>query len=98
MADEPPPHSAAGAERPPPLARAWRRVAGTDPVAEAERLCLEVLREFPRTTFFAGKVVFERERWYQRPLRNKTAFAIQKRPQWVGQTMVILPAKVRAGP
>jgi hypothetical protein len=72
----------------------YRFAIGTDAVAEAEKLCLDVLREFPRTTFFAGKVVFERERWYQRLLHNETAFAIQKRLQWAGQTMVVLPAKV----
>ena len=73
-----------------------RFALGTDAVAEAEKLCLEVAREFPRATFFAGKVVFERERWYQRLLHNETAFAIQKRLQWAGRTMVILPARVTA--
>lgn len=71
-----------------------RFALGTDAVLEAEKLCLEVKREFPHATFFAGKVVFERERWYQRLLHNETAFAIQKRLQWVGETMVILPARV----
>ena len=63
-------------------------------VEEAEKLCLEVARDFPHTTTFAGKVVFERERWFQRLLNNETAFAIQKRLQFAGQTMVILPAKL----
>jgi hypothetical protein len=76
------------------LPAAYRLALGTDAVDGAEKLCLDVLREFPRATFFAGKVVFERERWYQRLLHNETAFAIQRRLQWVGQTMVVLPAKV----
>ena len=72
-----------------------RMALGTDAVQEAEKLCLEVVKEFPRTTFFAGQVLFERERWFQRLLHNETAYSIQKRLQWAGQTMVILPARVR---
>ncbi len=67
---------------------------GTDAVAEAEKLCLAVMRKFPVVTFFAGKVIFERERWYQRLLHNETALAIQKRLYWAGATMVVLPARV----
>jgi amino acid transporter len=69
---------------------------GTDAVEEAERLCLAVAREFPRTTFFAGKMIFQRERWYHRLLHNETALAIQKRLQWAGRTMVTLPVRLRA--
>ena len=68
---------------------------GTDAVDEGERLCLEVAKEFPRVTFFAGKVIFRREAWYQHLLHNETATAIQKRLQWAGKPVVILPARVR---
>ncbi len=68
---------------------------GTDAVEEGEKLCLEVAREFPRVTFFAGKVIFQREAWYQHLLHNETAAAIQKRLQWAGKPVVILPARVR---
>jgi hypothetical protein len=71
-----------------------RFAIGTDAVAEAERLCLGVMKDFPVVTFFGGKVVFERERWYQRLLHNETALAIQKRLTWAGATMVVLPARV----
>jgi amino acid transporter len=77
------------------LSATSRKALGTDAVAEAEKLCLGLVREFPRTTFFAGQVIFQRERWFQRLLHNETAYAIQKRLQWAGQTMVILPARVR---
>ena len=53
-----------------------------------------MLEEFPRTVFFAGKVIFQRERWYQRLLHNETALALQKRLQWDGHTMVIIPARI----
>ena len=76
------------------VAATYRAVIGTDTVDEATRLCLALLKEFPQTTFFAGKVIFRKERWYQKFLHNDTAFAVQKRLQWAGQTMVILPARV----
>ncbi len=72
----------------------YRFSVGTDAVAEAEKLCLAVMRDLSVVTFFGGKVVFERERWYQRLLHNETALAIQKRLYWAGATMVVLPARV----
>jgi amino acid transporter len=72
-----------------------RMALGTDVVAEARTLCLEVAREFPRTTFFAGKVIFQRERWWHGLLHNETALALQQRLQWAGKTMVTLPIRVR---
>lgn len=74
----------------------YRMAVGTDAVEEAEKLCLEVAREFSHTTYFAGKVIFQREHWYQYLLHNETAFAIQKRLQWAGRTMVILPARIES--
>ena len=71
-----------------------RCTIGTDAVDAAEQLCLEVTETFRRTTFFAGQIIFQREQWYQRWLHNETAFAIQKRLQWAGKTMVILPTRV----
>ncbi len=72
-----------------------RYALGTDAVDEGEKLCLEVAKEFPRVTFFAGKVIFQREAWYQHLLHNETAAAIQKRLQWAGKPVVIIPARVR---
>jgi hypothetical protein len=72
-----------------------RMAIGTEAVAEAERLCLEVAREFPKVVFFAGKMIFQRERWYHRLLHNETALAVEKRLRWVGKTMVTLPIRVR---
>lgn len=68
---------------------------GTEVVASAEELCLEVSREFPKATFFAGKLIFQRPRWWHRLLHNGTAAAIQERLQWAGRTMVTLPIRVR---
>ena len=73
----------------------YRMAVGTDVVAELERVCLQISREFRHAAFFAGKIVFQRERWYQRVLHNETAFALERRLQWAGLPMTILPARVR---
>jgi len=31
------------------------------------------LMQHPKATFFTGKLIFEREKWYQRILHNETA-------------------------
>ena len=68
---------------------------GTDAVEEAEKLCLATAREFPHATFIAGQIIFQRDTWYRRLLHNQTAYTIQRRLQWAGQNMVILPARVQ---
>ena len=72
-----------------------RLAIGTEAVAEAEKLCLAVAREFPHVVFFAGKMIFQRERWYHRLLHNETPLALEKRLRWVGKTMVTLPVRVQ---
>jgi amino acid transporter len=72
----------------------FRFGAGTEIVEEGLHLCKEVSADFTNTTFFTGKVIFEKEQWFDRILHNETAFALQKRLQIAGLTMVILPAKI----
>jgi hypothetical protein len=76
----------------------FRASMGPDVVEEATRLCAAAAREFPRITFFAGKVLFEHEGWFHRVLHNETAVAVQARLHWLGHTMVILPLRVDARP
>ena len=73
----------------------YRFAIGTEAVESCEALCLAVAQEFPRGTFFAGKLIFQREQWYQKLLHNETALAVQKRLQWAGKTMVTLPVRLR---
>ena len=73
----------------------YRMAIGTDVVAELDRVCLDVAKDFPQVTFFAGQLVFQRERWYQPILHNETAFGLQKRLQLAGYTVVIIPARVQ---
>ncbi len=76
------------------LPSASRYRVGLDVVAETEALCLEVAKVYPRCTFFAGKVVFGRRKWYHWLLHNDTAMAIQRRLQLEGRTVVVIPARV----
>ena len=59
-----------------------------------DQLCREVAKEFPRAMFFAGKLIFEQERWYQRVLHNETAYQIQRRLQFAGLNAMVLPVRL----
>lgn len=72
----------------------YRMAVGTDAVDEAEKLCLTLNAEFPHLVFFAGKVIFQKERWWTRFLHNQMAFSVQKRLQWLGIPMMVLPVRV----
>jgi amino acid transporter len=66
---------------------------GTEVVEEATRLCAAVARRYPRATIITGKLVFKRERWFQRFLHNELPSLIQRRLQWLGVPMVVLPIR-----
>ncbi|HWB10001.1 MAG TPA: APC family permease [Pirellulales bacterium] len=68
---------------------------GTDAVDELEQLCLEIAKRFPKVVFFAGQLVFNRDTWWQRLFHNQTAYSLQRRLQWDGVPMVILPTRVK---
>jgi hypothetical protein len=67
---------------------------GTEAVATAAELCAEIAKELPRSVFFAGKLVFEREKWFQRVLHNETAYELQRRLQFSGMDAMVLPVRV----
>jgi amino acid transporter len=72
-----------------------RMDVGTDVVDTVVHLCEKLVEEYPMFTVFAGKVIFQRENFFYKMLHNETAFAIQRRLQWKGITMVILPIRVQ---
>ncbi len=76
------------------LAAEHRMEMGTEVVAVAEKLCLALGQEFPRAVFFAGKLVFQKERWFQRLLHNETANQLQRRLQLAGFNAMVLPVRV----
>jgi K+ transporter len=72
----------------------YRMAAGTEVLVESEKICTELAKEFPRSIFFAAKLVFQRERWYQPFLHNETAYSFQSRLQFAGLNSMVLPVRV----
>jgi len=72
----------------------YRYSLGVDLIEELEKLCKSVAQDFPRTAFFAGKLVFERESFFSRLLHNQTPFALERRLYLNGLNMMILPIRV----
>jgi amino acid transporter len=68
---------------------------GIEVVSEAAALCQQVAKMYPKATFFTGKLVFQRERFFYGFLHNETSKIIQRRLQWVGVPMVVLPIRAR---
>ncbi|MDQ6891826.1 MAG: APC family permease [Acidobacteriota bacterium] len=76
----------------------YRYGIGTEAVDQVVELCEKVRTEFPRSIFYLGQLVFERDRFYYRILHNETAFAIQRRLQFAGLQAIVLPIRVRESP
>lgn len=76
------------------LSADYRMSVATEAVVEAENLCKKIAQEFQNTIFFAGKLVFEEEKWYQRLLHNETAYQMQRRLQFAGLNGMVLPVRV----
>jgi len=67
---------------------------GTEAVAELDHLCREAALRFPRSVFFAGKLIFQHESWYQRILHNETAASVERRLQFAGLPMIVMPIRM----
>jgi len=74
----------------------YRYALGIDLIEELEVLCKAVAKDFPRPVFFAGKLVFEQENFLSRLLHNQTPFTLERRLQFEGLEMMILPIRVFA--
>ncbi|HET7225377.1 MAG TPA: APC family permease [Candidatus Eisenbacteria bacterium] len=72
----------------------YRYVIGTDLIAELENMVLDLVKEFRRSVVFAGQLVFQRENLFSRSLHHETAFSIQRRLQFAGVQVIILPIRV----
>jgi hypothetical protein len=71
-----------------------RFAIGTEAVEQVVKLSEEIRKEFPRSIFYLGQLVFENDRFYYRILHNETAFAIQRRLQFAGLQVIVLPIRV----
>lgn len=71
-----------------------RYVLGTDLVDELEQVCVDVTKEFRRPIVFAGQLVFQREDLLTRSLHSQTATSIQRRLEFSGIQVIVLPIRV----
>jgi amino acid transporter len=71
-----------------------RYAIGTDLVQELETICVELMKDYRRPVVFAGQLVFERENLFTRTLHHGTSFSIQRRLQFVGIQVIVLPIRV----
>ncbi len=72
----------------------YRMAIDTEATGALENLCRKVKEEFPNITFFAGRLIFQNEKFYHRFLHYETAFSIQRRLQFAGLPVTILPIRV----
>lgn len=72
----------------------YRFTLGTDLIEELEQICHDLQKEFRRSIVFAGQLVFQRENLLTRTLHHETAFSIQRRLQFAGIQVIILPIRV----
>ena len=72
----------------------YRFTLGTDLIEELDHICLDLMKEFRRSMVFAGQLVFQRETIFTRSLHHETAFSIQRRLQFAGIQVIILPIRV----
>ncbi len=75
-----------------------RNSLGTDLLEELVKLCKATAQEFPRSVFFAGRLVFQEESLFTRVLHNHTPFTLQQKLQFEGLQMIILPIRVFSSP
>jgi amino acid transporter len=69
----------------------WYDAYGSDRLLELERLVLRVRPDYPNSVYFASRLVFEHEHWWNRWLHHQTPLAIQRMLNVRGLELVILP-------
>mgnify|MGYP005832062447 CR=1 FL=1 len=70
-----------------------RHTLGVDRITALDEVCSQVVRDFPKTIFFAGKLVFPEDNVLTRLLHNQAAYAIERRLQYKGYQMMVLPVR-----
>ncbi|HVR40681.1 MAG TPA: APC family permease [Thermoanaerobaculia bacterium] len=68
---------------------------GIEVVEEATQVCERIAQKYPKATIISGKLVFRQERMFNRLLHNETPTLIQRRLQWLGVPMVVLPVRAQ---
>jgi amino acid transporter len=76
----------------------WYDAYGSDRLVELEHLCMKVRHEFPNSVFFASRLVFEQEHWWNRWLHSQTPLAMQRILNRYGVELMILPVTLGIEP
>jgi amino acid transporter len=67
---------------------------GIDTGEEIEKFSIEIMRRFPKATFFGGQIVFEKSSIISRLLHNYTLFSVQKELYKRGLRLYVLPIEL----
>lgn len=67
---------------------------GTDVIDTLNRLTDRISADFPRSVFFATKLIFDNETWVHQLLHNQTAYMLQKKLHGKGQNLIVMPMKI----
>lgn len=67
---------------------------GTDTIEKLTQLSKRVVKDYPNTTFFGTKFIFDNESFMSQLLYNHTAYIMQRRLHARGKTMVVLPMRI----
>jgi hypothetical protein len=70
-----------------------RMALGTDAVDELAEICPALAREYNQCVVFGGQLAFAQETVWTRLLHSNVAFEIQRRLQFAGLPVVILPVR-----
>jgi hypothetical protein len=73
----------------------WYDAYGSDRLVELERMALAVRGDYPDSVYFASRLVFESEHWWNRWLHHHTPLAMQRILNEHGMELVILPVALR---
>ncbi len=78
------------------FAAGYRMAMGTDPVDEVVEICRKIAQDYNQCVAFGGQLAFKDESIWTRMLHSQVAFEIQRRLQFAGLPLVILPVRAVA--
>jgi hypothetical protein len=67
---------------------------GVDVAEEIVQLAPQILERFPQAIFFGGQLVFPNDTFFQRVFHNHTIFTIQRKLNFMGIPVIIMPIRV----
>ena len=67
---------------------------GTDVISTVTNLTERISADFPRSVFFAAKLIFENDNMLTQMLHNQTAYLLQKKMHNKSQNLIIMPMKI----